>query len=259
MRTTPQGPALPHRAFVPRLEAVLICATAVVACQKAPPPPAASSGAPSVPPATVTPPAATPVAEPPAPGDNSFSVVGVAAGDVLNLRSAPDASSALVGSLPPGTAHVIAVGAATQVEQTIWQRVSYGGTVGWVNARFLKSNAGAPAAASLSALEPLICFGNEPFWGIQFKADGSASCDAMCEGPPGLRVVNVSLTPNGDPQGFDLLDAQGGLFLHGVLHKTGKCSDGMSDNVHPYVFTSVGKRGPFEGCCRDKRVKLPFG
>jgi uncharacterized membrane protein len=115
----------------------------------------------------------------------------------------------------------------------------------------------APATvANLQLLEPLICFGNEPFWGVQFKSDGSASCEAMCEGPPGLRVVNVSLSPSGDPRGFDLLDAQGALFLRGVLEKTGKCSDGMSDNLHPYVFTGTGQRGPFEGCCRDKRVTL---
>jgi uncharacterized membrane protein len=116
----------------------------------------------------------------------------------------------------------------------------------------------APAAANLGALEPLICFGNEPFWGVEFKADGSATCEAMCEGPPGLHVVNVSLAPSGDPQGFDLLDAQGGLFLRGVLRKTGKCSDGMSDSLHPYAFKAEGKRG-LEGCCRDRRVQSPAG
>lgn len=116
----------------------------------------------------------------------------------------------------------------------------------------------APAAAQLAALEPLICFGNEPFWGVMFKADGSATCEAMCEGPPGLHVVNVSLAPGGDAQGFDLLDAQGGLFLRGVLRKTGKCSDGMSDNLHPYVFTGEGQRA-LTGCCRDKRVQLTGG
>jgi uncharacterized membrane protein len=124
-------------------------------------------------------------------------------------------------------------------------------------------SAPAPAqpvsSAGLVALQPLICFGNEPFWGVQFKADGSASCEAMCEGPPGLHVANVSLSASGDPQGFDLLDAQDGLFLRGVLRRTGKCSDGMSDNLHPYVFTAEGQRGRMTGCCRDKRVPLTSG
>jgi uncharacterized membrane protein len=245
--------------------AACVAGAVLLACQKDPPPPADSIGAPSVPPAPARPPAAPPLARQPAPEGNSFSVVGVAEGDVLNMRSAPDASSALVGSIPPGTAHVTGVGTPTQVEQTIWQRVRYRGTEGWVNTRFLKSNAGAPtdpasvAGANTRLLEPLICFGNEPFWAVQFKADGSATCEAMCEGPPGLRVVNVSLAPSGEPQGFDLLDAQGGLFLRAVMRKTGTCSDGMSDNVHPFVFTGTGKPGPLEGCCRDKRVKLPFG
>ena len=275
MRNTSRGLASqPLRVFVTRLDAAIMAAAALLACQNSPPPPADSVGAPPVPLGPAQPPAATPRAEQPAPEATSFSVVGVAEGDVLNMRSAPDPSSALVGSIPPGTTDVTGVGPPTPVEQTTWQRVSYGGIVGWVNTRFLKSNAGAPAVApapstpagpgpvagaSLDALQPLICFGNEPFWAVQFKADGSATCEAMCEGPPGLRVVNVSLTPSGDLQGFDLLDAQGGMFLRAVMRKTGKCSDGMSDNLHPYVFTGAGKPGPLEGCCRDKRVKLPSG
>lgn len=212
MRRSTAGPALPGlRTPGLRLDAALLGAAGLVACQTASPPPAASSGAPALPSALAQPPA-TPRAEPPEPAGSSFSVVGVAAGDVLNLRSAADASAALLGSIP-----------------------------------------------HLRVLEPLICFGNEPFWGIQFKADGSATCEATCEGPPGLRVFNVTLTQSGDPQGFDLLDARGDLFLRGVLRRTDKCSDGMSDNVHPYVFTGTGKRGPFDGCCRDKRVQLRSG
>ena len=118
--------------------------------------------------------------------------------------------------------------------------------------------AAAPSVAHLAALEPLICFGNEPFWGVTFKADGSATCEAMCEGPPGLHVVHLTLTASGDPQSFDLLDAHGGLFLRAALRKTGKCSDGMSDNLHPYEFTGTGQRG-LTGCCRDKRVQLSSG
>jgi len=107
---------------------------------------------------------------------------------------------------------------------------------------------------NLSALEPLLCFGNEPFWGIQVKADGSTTCEAMCEGPSGLRVDNVSLTPSGDPQGFDLLDAQGGLFLRGVHVQRWDVRQRAPLRVHGH-----GQRGPFEGCCRDKRVNLPSG
>jgi uncharacterized membrane protein len=261
------------RASLARRSAGIVMAAALVACPRAaPPPPGDSRSVPAVPPASSKPPSAPSPAQQSAPENNSFTVVGVAEGDVLNLRSAPDRSSALIGSIPRGSADVIGVGTPTQVEQTTWQRVRFGGIVGWVNARFLQAKGGAPAVASsaparpgqastvnLDGLLPLICFGNEPFWGIQFKADGSATCEAMCEGPPSLRIANLSRTASGDPQGFDLLDAQGGLFLHGTLRRTGQCSDGMSDNVHPYVFTATGKRGPLQGCCRDKRVKLSSG
>jgi uncharacterized membrane protein len=249
-----------------------IAVSTLIACEKETTPPSGSGEAPPAagsapapqtehaakPAVVVTPPEVPGVSPPSGDASASFSVVGVAEGDVLNMRSAPDAASAIVGSIPPNTSGIASIGAPTQVEQTTWQRVSYGGNVGWVNSRFL-SSATSASPAQLAALEHLICFGNEPFWAVQFKTDGSATCDAMCEGPPGLRVVNVSMTTQGEPQGFDLLDAKGGLFLRGALRKTGKCSDGMSDNVHPYVFSSTGKPGPFEGCCRDRRVKLPYG
>ena len=74
----------------------------------------------------------------------SFRVEGVAADDALNIRSKPDARSAVLGSIPPGAADVEGLGAPNTVAKATWQRVRYAGVVGWVNARFLKANAGGP-------------------------------------------------------------------------------------------------------------------
>jgi uncharacterized membrane protein len=196
----------------------------------------------------------------------SFRVEGVAPGDVLNMRSAPDAASALVAAIPADTAKLEGWGAPTKNGSTTWQQVRYGQAAGWVNARFLKRVDGtAPAAAppaaakGMAALTPLICFGNEPFWAIEFGADGSATCGETCDGPSGLHVVNVQSSPSGALEGFDLLTAGGDVYLRAVMDRTGKCSDGMSDARHPYMFSGVGKPGPLEGCCRVKAERAKGG
>ena len=74
----------------------------------------------------------------------SFRVEGVAADDVLNIRAQPDASSRILGSIPPGERHVDGLGAPSTVARSTWQRVRYGSVTGWVNARFLRANVGGP-------------------------------------------------------------------------------------------------------------------
>jgi uncharacterized membrane protein len=188
----------------------------------------------------------------------SFRVEGVAVDDVLNLRSSAGvAEYTVIGAIPAGTVHVQGVGAPTQVGQTTWQRVRYGGVTGWVNARYLKLNVDGPpplppAPKNLAALEPLICFGNEPFWGIFFGGDGIATCAQMCEGPAGLRVTSVLVDAAGIPAGFELSTARGEPYLRAVMSRSGKCSDGMSDNLHPFEFSGVGVPGTLSGCCRQK-------
>lgn len=73
-----------------------------------------------------------------------FRVEGVAEDDVLNIRSQPDASSRVLGSIPPQEGYVEGLGAPTTVARSTWQRVHYAGVTGWVNARFLRANVGAP-------------------------------------------------------------------------------------------------------------------
>ena len=59
-------------------------------------------------------------------------VTGVAANDVLNIRERPTASSAILGFIPPNACYIQVLGRSGN-----WYRISYGGTVGWVNGRYL--------------------------------------------------------------------------------------------------------------------------
>ncbi len=192
-------------------------------------------------------------------------VTGVLAGDVLNIRSQPDGDSAVVGSIPPNTSGIEGLAPPETMAKTQWQKVRYGSIVGWVNARFLAADDGSlrtqqpPQRAAAngpqgtpSALTPLACFGNEPYWMIEFGADGSATCSETCEGPSGLRVSGLETSPQGEPEIFDILTAKGTTYLRAVIKRTGQCSDGMSDTSHPYMFSAVGVPGELTGCCRVK-------
>lgn len=203
------------------------------------------------------------VAREPKPGGDdqvvSFNVDGVAANDALNIRSNPDPAAALVGAIPARAVAVEGLGMPSTVGQTTWQRVRHGGVVGWVNARFLKPMVATdppnPNAKGAGVLQPLYCFGTEPFWALEFGADGSATCSQSCQGPSGLRVVNVQTSPTGDPEGFDILTGKGDVYVRAVMDRTGACGDGMSDGRHPFFFSAVGVPGHLSGCCRVKDKK----
>jgi hypothetical protein len=94
-------------------------------------------------------------------GWGCFHVIGVAANDVLNVRAAPSATAAVVGTIDPRNAGVIALAGVRSLNSlnaqiaaenrlcvpqgqalpTRWCRISHysgaGSTVGWVRRRYL--------------------------------------------------------------------------------------------------------------------------
>ena len=66
-------------------------------------------------------------------GDPAFRcVIGVASNDMLNVRSGPSASNAIVGRLPPGECFVEVI-----AKRGRWFMITKDGTTGWVNSRYL--------------------------------------------------------------------------------------------------------------------------
>lgn len=61
----------------------------------------------------------------------------------------------------------------------------------------------------------------------------------------------------GGPGAFDLLDLKGKPWLSVIVTRTGQCSDGMSDDLHPYEFTGTGLGGKLTGCCWVKDERTP--
>jgi uncharacterized protein YraI len=72
----------------------------------------------------------------------AFRVTRVAADDVLNIRSGPDANLAIVGSIPPNGRGVRIVGACAGQ----WCQVDYNGVTGWANGYYLQPEPNQAAA-----------------------------------------------------------------------------------------------------------------
>jgi uncharacterized protein YraI len=71
----------------------------------------------------------------------TYRVVGVARGDMLNIRELPDAESDLIGQIPPTARAVRGFGCTDDTPSgTEWCRVKYGPVVGWVRGRFVEAN-----------------------------------------------------------------------------------------------------------------------
>lgn len=76
-----------------------------------------------------------------------YTVVNVAADDVLNVREGAGVSHEIVGTIPPGGQQVQVTGTAVEVAGSAWAPVQYGSVSGWVNAAYLAQQVGTVDAA----------------------------------------------------------------------------------------------------------------
>jgi heat shock protein HslJ/uncharacterized membrane protein len=107
----------------------------------------------------------------------------------------------------------------------------------------------APLAASMTEEQPLICFGNEPFWRLDLTEVGKAAFSTP--DTPAVEYLGAAHTlawrketvwrgRAGAPDGGELV----------AFVREGPCSDGMSDAVHPYAANvSLPDRRHYAGCC----------
>jgi hypothetical protein len=118
-----------------------------------PPPPPAQAEIPAPPPRVVAPPPPPPPPRPRAIAKASpppslcggsghgnherFAVQGVDSSDVLNVRAAPEAGSAILGDLPPDATGISVIAVKQRSGGSSWQKVECGKLRGWVNGKFL--------------------------------------------------------------------------------------------------------------------------
>lgn len=168
-------------------------------------------------------------------------VIGVAEGDVLNMRAGPDASDEIVGAFPPD-ADGIEITAYTPDGR--WARVNADEWSGWVAARFL-------APSDLPTF--LSCFGTEPFWSIDlYGPDGGIWSTPEGEFFPTTSEV---LTRTVD---VDMRETLIALYEDRRITVTSfpaaACSDGMSDKLFALGASAIiqydeGWGEVWSGCC----------
>lgn len=175
-------------------------------------------------------------------------VTGVAADDVLNLRAAPDAGAAIIGSLPPGLAGVEVAGLSPDGK---WGRVNLGEVSGWAAMSFLNPQGGPAWFAVQGGLQ---CRGTEPFWTFHLDPETKTARFVTPEGE-GPKMTISALWPGDDwhPVVGAQVTSNQGWSIATIRSET--CSDGMSDAVYGLasdIFskgTTAAPASSLRGCC----------
>lgn len=173
-----------------------------------------------------------------------FSVTGVAAKDVLNIRLAPNANAPIIGSVSPDTKDIEVVEFSEGGE---WAWINGGESGGWVSRRFLQMQPSIWKTRTLPA--SLSCFGTEPFWDITF-AQGKARLNTPDSAEKSYPIEHIN------DQGFaeDRIRAVQAGALTAVIVPL-QCSDGMSERsyaLQAIISLRDGDRPMLAGCCTIK-------
>jgi len=175
-----------------------------------------------------------------------FDVTGVAANDVLNIRSAPNASAAIVGTLSPQARDVEVVGYDATGR---WARINTGEQSGWAALRFLAYQVDIWTPGTLPPT--LHCLGNEPFW--SFRPRGDLVVFSTPEVPESVMQLEQVLTTGlfRDPRRS--VSAQGESRRMTAVIVPMASSDGMSDRAYGLDVTVIlegrGEPQMLTGCC----------
>jgi len=185
-------------------------------------------------------------------------VSGVAADDVLNIRTAPSASAPIIGVFAPFETDVEVVALSADGG---WGRVNAGEQAGWASMRFLARQPGQSAADWAYGLAPvtLHCFGTEPFWGLTLRPGGAFEFTDPFQGdgtPVAGSFAPLASSASTGKRGFFATITGHPTWLSGVISFE-ICSDGMSDQDYGLAL-DLARGDPTSGrldagCCRLAR------
>jgi uncharacterized membrane protein len=175
-----------------------------------------------------------------------FDVTDVAEGDVLNIREAPSASAAIIGTLAPDARGVEVVGYDTTGQ---WARINTSERSGWAALRYLAYQVDVWTPETLPGT--LQCLGNEPFW--SFRPTGDTVVFSTPDAPETVMKIAQVLTTGvfRDPRRSILAQGESSSIIAAIVPM--ECSDGMSDRAYGLDVTVIleGRVGPkmLTGCC----------
>ncbi len=182
----------------------------------------------------------------------SHHVTGVQAGDTLTMRAEPTEGGKPsdwreLSRIPSGAENVLGTGRSVQVNGQTWAEVSFGGTLGWVNAKF---RAAMSDPRDLKG-ETFQCAGTEPFWGVTLGPEKGEYTDPEQSFPLTTERVQPS-TARLFPLLYRLKDDKGRSYRATVTQRAG-CIDGMSDYAYAFEVLLSGDETFEQGCCVLKR------
>ncbi|MXQ08302.1 SH3 domain-containing protein [Alphaproteobacteria bacterium GH1-50] len=184
-----------------------------------------------------------------------YDVTGVASDDVLNIRSGPGASHAIIGSLPPDATDIEVI---APDDRHRWAKINFREGTGWVSMDYL-----VPHPGQVSGFVPDIrhCFGTEPFWSLTYDQPRITLSMPDIEPRDGLisgyhgslsRRDRFAFTGSFFPTAAGDREIQ--LFVRQEI-----CTDGMSDREYGIAADVLIKRptaggdhsgtGFYAGCC----------
>lgn len=178
-----------------------------------------------------------------------LAVVGVGAGDILNVRTAPDPSAEVVTELDPLADRLTATGHNRQVEDgAIWAEIDTGEASGWVNTAYV-AQVGATDDVT-SRLYPDVA--GRPVADTLLQLGEQVAADAAGQGEPEPRVVVVDGPDVGDlgEVTVDVLDYPDDSVLGERLRIFAEQEGGESFRVRTVESTTLCRRGVTEdGAC----------
>lgn len=181
----------------------------------------------------------------------TYSVVGVADNDVLNLRDniieyGTISEAPIIARIPSNANGITVTGVTLPVGQYRWREVRYRGAVGWVNEKFLQLQ------DYPEFIKHLECFGTEPFWSLSLSPPGGELTLPDNQEPITVTIPNISSgVGRRDLWSFSIRAR--GTGIDGLIVYTESCSDGMSDFTYDYEMFLMFLRpggGPAQACCK---------
>jgi uncharacterized membrane protein len=171
-----------------------------------------------------------------------FDVAGVASDDVLNIRAAPSATAAIIGSLAHDARDIEVVGTDATGR---WARVNAGEHSGWAALRYLDYQVDVWQPGALPPT--LHCLGTEPFW--SFRISGESLLWATPDTQESIRIRAIMDTGRFRDPRRTILARNGAEGMAAVIVPMA-CSDGMSDRAYGLDVTVIWERRQMlTGCC----------
>lgn len=182
-----------------------------------------------------------------------YDVTGVAADDVLNIRSEPGAAGDVIGALSHDAVNVEVI--RDNDGRGTWGLVNINEGTGWVSLNFMARQPGQLAG---SMPEIRQCFGTEPFWSL--IRDGAQIAFEAPEPPRREGVISGLYRSKSRVDRFaysgSFFPAEDGIVDFVLNLRTEACSDGMSDRDYGITLdmflsgsSTPGTNGLSSGCC----------